>query len=429
MIISFSIKNFRSIKNLITLSFEPENTKYLESSFIVQPKGAKFRLLKIGLILGANASGKTTILDALDSLRDLAINPLEKKSDLLEISPFLFDKQTPKENTFFSIDFFQNKKKFRYEVTFNNKAIHKEKLLFFNPNKAVVFSRVTNIKQQLSIIKFGSKIKISSKSKNALEANTLWNNTVLGGFIKTNIESPLLQDATSWFEDTLHPTIQPKTNLMGFIANKLEDGSIQKKSIVSVLKKADFNITDIKINTKDIPLNKELLEQLPIPDIEKQKLMKKGSVSAKELLFEHSVQDKQYELSYDDESAGTKRYFAFSGLIDLMVNNRIIVPIDELEASLHPDLLKHFLLTFLTNSRESQLIATTHFREFLLERDIFRNDCIWFTEKDIDGGSNLFSLADFDTSVIRDTSSIYNAYKIGKLGATPNLKGYYMESQ
>ncbi|HHB79057.1 MAG TPA: ATP-binding protein [Saprospiraceae bacterium] len=429
MIISFSAKNFRSIKKRITLSFEPENSKDLESSFIVHPKGAKFRLLKIGLIFGANASGKTTILDALDFLRNLATNPLEKKSDQLDVSPFLFDKETPKENTFFSIDFFQNEKKFRYEVTFNNKAIHKEKLWFFNPNKAVVFSRETNINQQLSIIKFGSKVKISSKARNALEANTLWNNTVLGGFIKTNIEFPLLQDATSWFEDTLHPTIQPKTNLMGFIANEMEDGSIQKSSIVSILKKADFNITDIRINSKDIPLNNELLEQLPIPDTEKQKLMEKGSIIAKELLFVHSVQGHQYELSYDDESAGTKRYFAFSGLIDLMVNNRIVLPIDELEASLHPDLLKHFLLTFLMNSTESQLIATSHFREFLLERDLFRNDCIWFTERDSDGSTDLFSLADFDTTVVRDKSSIYNAYKIGKLGATPDLKDYYMEAQ
>lgn len=429
MLISFSAKNFRSIKNLVTISFEPEKSKDLESSFIVHPEGAKFRLLKIGLIFGANASGKTTILDALDSLRNLAINPLEKKSDSIDITPFLFDKKTPKENTFFSIDFFQNKKKFRYEVTFNKKAIHNEKLWFFNPNKALVFSRITNLDQQLSIIKFGSKIRISSKAKNALEANTLWNNTVLGGFIKTNIELPLLQDTTNWFNDTLHPTIQPKTNLMSFIANEMEGGSIQKKFIVSILKKADFNISDIKINSNDIPLNNELLEQLPIPDTEKQSLIEKGSLIAKELLFVHSVHGQQYELPYHDESAGTKRYFAFSGLIDLMVNNRIVLPIDELEASLHPDLLKHFLLTFLTNSRESQLIATSHFREFLLERDLFRNDCIWFTEKDKNGSTDLFSLADFDTTVIRDTSSIYNAYKIGKLGATPDLKDYYMESR
>jgi AAA15 family ATPase/GTPase len=112
-----------------------------------------------------------------------------------------------------------------------------------------------------------------------------------------------------------------------------------------------------------------------------------------------------------------------------MMRGEIIVTIDELESSLHPDLLKHFLLTFLVNSKHSQLIATTHYRELLMEKDIIRNDAIWFTEKKEDGSTDLFSLADFDSSVIRNTSSVYNAYKIGKLGAVPNLSDYYIDNE
>jgi len=92
-------------------------------------------------------------------------------------------------------------------------------------------------------------------------------------------------------------------------------------------------------------------------------------------------------------------------------------------------LIKHFLLTFLVNSKCSQLIATTHFRELLMEKNIFRTDVIWFTEIKSDGSTDLYSLADFDSSVIRKASSIYNAYKIGKLGAVPNLDDYYLGSQ
>lgn len=105
----------------------------------------------------------------------------------------------------------------------------------------------------------------------------------------------------------------------------------------------------------------------------------------------------------------------------------MILPVDELEASLHPDLYEHFLLSFLMNSKESQLIATTHNRELLNNKDIYRNDAIWFTDKNDDCATELYSLADFDSSVVRDTTNVLNAYKSGKLGAKPNTGDYYLD--
>lgn len=111
----------------------------------------------------------------------------------------------------------------------------------------------------------------------------------------------------------------------------------------------------------------------------------------------------------------------------MLLKNGIAIPIDELESSLHPDLYTHFLLTFLINSKKSQIIATTHNREILNNRDIFRDDAIWFTNKCNEGSTSLYSLADIDSSVVRDTSNIFNAYKIGKLGGVPNLGDYYIQ--
>jgi|WetSurMetagenome_2_1015567.scaffolds.fasta_scaffold16683_4 AAA15 family ATPase/GTPase len=88
--------------------------------------------------------------------------------------------------------------------------------------------------------------------------------------------------------------------------------------------------------------------------------------------------------------------------------------------------LLKMILIYGSNSKTSQLVATTYFRELLMNKDMLRNDVIWFTEKKEDGSTDLFSLADFDSSVIRNTSSVYNAYKIGKLGAVPNLGDYYI---
>jgi AAA15 family ATPase/GTPase len=127
------------------------------------------------------------------------------------------------------------------------------------------------------------------------------------------------------------------------------------------------------------------------------------------------------------ESQGTRRFYGFAGLLSLLVKNSVAFPIDELEASLHPELFIHFLVSFLLNAKNSQIIATTHNREILTNKDIFRNDAIWFTDKSETSATELYSLSDFDSSVVRDTSNIFNAYKMGKLGGTPNLGDHYID--
>jgi AAA15 family ATPase/GTPase len=305
-------------------------------------------------------------------------------------------------------------------------------LYFYKPNKAIVYSRTTDLSKQFTTIKFGGKITITKEQKSSLEANTLWNNTVLGGFLKTNIDSLELQNAANWFKTTLYPIIKPNTDLFGFISGKIEEGEIIKNNIVELLKKADFNINDIIIRLAKIDFTSDLVEvfskKLPVSGKKLSEMVEdRIMLDGKEVVFQHGFENANFSLPYSAESAGTQRYYQFCGLLDLMIRNEVVLPIDELESSLHPDLLKYFLLTFLVNSKKSQLIATTHYRELLMERDIFRNDVIWFTEQKKDGSTDLYSLTDFDSSVIRNTSSIYNAYKIGKLGARPNLNDYYID--
>lgn len=431
MLANFSVQNFRSIKDKVTLSFEATKSDDLEDYYIFEPKEG-VRLLKLGLIYGANASGKTNLLKAMDLLRNLVLKPLSQKTDVIGFYPFLFDNDTPKQNTVLSIEFFNNGVKYLYEVEFYELAIVREELFYYDPNKALVYKRITRFEKQLTEITFGGKIKINKEHKTILEANTLWNNTVLGGFLKTNFESFELSEVIDWFQNIMKPIVEPKSDLFQFISNKLEANEINKQTILEVLKKADFNISDIIVDTNEQELTLEQVDkiskEMSISDNLLSKLKESKKIMTKELYFEHEVSDsKKYTLPFEDESAGTKRYYQFGGLLDLLIGKPSIFPIDEFESSLHPDLLKHFLLSFLTNSKNSQLIATTHLRELLMEKDIFRNDTIWFTEKKEDGSTDLFSLDDFDSSVVRNTSSVYNAYKVGKLGATPNLSDYFLD--
>lgn len=395
MIVNFSIQNFGSIKDKQTLSFEADTSQHLEDTYVVHTAGK--RLLKLALIYGANASGKTTVLKALDFLRDLVVNPKEKKTDILDFSPYLFDANTPEQATELTIEFVHEEVCYQYEVAFTRQAIISEALYIDTFERVLIYSRTTDIEEQLTKISFGDKITLEKSALQVLELNTLWNNTVLGGFLKTNINLEEFRRVADWFGNCLKPIIAPRTLLGRYVTDKIDEKEISKEEVLEILKKADFNISDIIVERRKDPI--------------------KG-INRINLFSEHTVNNISYVLPMEQESEGTKRFYGFAGLLALLIKTPTIFPIDELESSLHPDLYTHFLLSFLQNAQHSQLIATTHNRELLGDTDIFRNDVIWFTDKGEDCATELYSLADFDTSAIKN---FLNAYKIGKFSGIPRL--------
>ncbi|UQB67434.1 AAA family ATPase [Epilithonimonas zeae] len=404
MIINFSVENFGSIKEKQTLSFLANKSDHLKDYYIIEPI-KDLRLNKLALIYGANASGKTTILKALDFLRKICTEPFDKKTERFDFEPFLFDENTPEQNTKFEVEFIENKIRYFYEVELNKNYIVKEKLINHNPGKAVVFERTTDEKKELTSIKFGSKIPKRKSLEDNLEIFTLWNNTVLGGSLKANIDNDNIKNLANFFS-RLSMLVTSSSKLEALTSNLINSNLIKKNKFLKLLAKADFNILDLKIE-----------------DTKKENLFDKFKVD-----FTHKVSNKNYELSLNYESQGTQRYYSVLTYLYMLLKYNNYVMIDELESSLHPDLFNHFLLTYLVNGKkESQLIATTHNREILNNRDLFRDDAIWFTDKNEDSATELYSLADFDSSVVRDTSNVLNAYKSGKLGGVPNLGDYYID--
>ncbi len=429
MIINFSVSNFRSIRDEVTLSFEASRSDDMEKHYVINTV-KNLRLLKLGIIYGPNASGKTNLLEALEFLRSITTKPIGTKTGEFDFEPFLFDDVSRVQNTVFSLEFVSNQVKYLYRVELNRKCVVTESLDYFMPNSAKVFSRTTDQTKQLVDIEFGSKIRIPADSRKALAGNTLWNNTVIGGYLKTNIDSRELQDVAEWFKSFLKPIIKPDSNLVPFIFSRFESDETGRETQLKILRKAGFDISDLKYKRDQLEVNEELLNYLnrdiPIPAEEIEKIRNRGMVDIQNLLVQHTVNGREHLLSLESESRGTKRYIELGGVLAALLRGDVVISIDELESSMHPDLVKHFLLTFLMNSGNSQLIATTHMRELLLEKEILRNDVIWFMEQKEDASSDLFCLNDFDTSVVRKSSSIYNAYKIGRLGAVPDLGDYYL---
>ena len=438
MLINFSIQNFGSIKDKQTMSFEANKSKHLEDYYVINTNG--LRLLKIGLIYGANASGKTTILNALDFLRTLVLNPKTQKTETFDFKPFKFDEETPSQNTVFEIEFLQNDVRYYYEVELSTNAVVREELFAYNPRKSNVFSRTTDFENQTAKIKFGNKVKINELGKLYFEQVTLWNNTVLSGFLKINFASKELKDVIDWFSIYLNQVIYPDFHIRDFFNYGINITALEKHTVVDILRQADFNISNFYFRDNDnfweFIRKKYNMTKEDFDGVKKLGLFGTddvfktfGTVALPDIDFEHTVNGKKYLLDFDSESLGTQRYYTFACLLSKVLNNSILLSVDELESSLHPDLFQHFLLSFLVNSKKSQILATTHNRELLSDRDIFRPDAIWITDKaNEDNATDLYSLADFGSSVVRkDTSSFYNAYKIGKLGGTPNLGDYYID--
>jgi AAA15 family ATPase/GTPase len=443
MIEYIKIDNFGPIQKKIELNFEAAQNMEHDDYEIVMPDGKK--LLKLAYIYGANASGKTTILKAFAFMRKLLIRPLNNKAADLDFEPFLFCKNPYKHPSSIEIAFYFENFRYIYDIHFNKQSILSEKIVFYQSVKPTeLFSRTTDTGKLLSKIQFGSKIKISSREKDLLESNTLHNNTVVGAFSKTNVDIPELEKLYKWLNQFLMGMISSENDLTELTAYQIYDDSKVNIWINSFLNKADSQIRKVDVADQttivsapldfiDIHFTGNPLAKNPPADAgpivnaahKPMKMYGGGSVQ-REIDFEHSVSNKTYQLSIRKESSGTKRYFGLGGPLYELIHRSHILCIDELDTSLHPDLMKHFLQTFLLNSSRSQLLITTHDVSLLADEDFVRRDALWFSEKGDDGSVDIYSASDFDSTTLRKDASLINAYKSGRLGAKPNLGSPYL---
>lgn len=419
MIIEFKVKNFLSFRDEQILSFEASSDKHLEDYHCIKVD-EDVKVLRICMIYGSNASGKSNLLLALDFLRKICLETKERNAKT-GFFPFGFDQGTKNEPGYFEISIYAKGKKYVYSVSIDATFVHEEKLVYFpSAQPALIFHRQYLKATDDYILKTGSKIKVNPIELAVLKSNTLNNMTLISGFSKTNIKFPELSNVYNWFNDTLKAIIKPSNELYRETISQIINQPLHfKEFIFDGLEKADFNISDIYIEPEAeiIPENKEFNK---VDDIN---LM--ASYRRKDVYFLH--QSKQGDdlftekLDIKFQSAGTLKYFGLLGLIKLAIDNHLIINFDELENSLHPELINHLINTYLYHSKLggscSQFVFTTHHID-MLAADFVRKDIVWFTEKRNDGSTNLYSLSDFD---IRKNLSFINAYKAGKFGALPNL--------
>jgi AAA15 family ATPase/GTPase len=424
MILELSITNFLSFKHKVTFSFEATSDKTLEDYYVGQQEDGT-RILKMAMIYGANASGKSNLIEAFDFMNNFIHNIPEEKEIETPFVPFLFG-ETAKQPGRFELLFYINGKKHRYQLIIDSNNVFEEKLFNFpGTQPATVFNRYYNSEKKISVVEFGPKIKISAQALEAIQLKTLKNMSVFAAYKQVNISIPELEQVSGWFEDQFLRSINPYTDLTSFSDNAIQNNEKIKKHTLQFLKEADFNITDVLFEDRIRKLPEEMLsffETAPISEEERARIKKEKALHVEETIFTHRIIDagkeENYPLPENRQSQGTIRYYGLSAPFFHAIEKNAFLLIDEIGSALHPLLVMHFLREFLTKSDKAQLLFTTHNMSLLNEKEMLRKDAIWFTEKQENGASNLFSMADFN---FRKELSFYNAYKLGKFGAIPEL--------
>ena len=413
-----------------TLSFIPTNDDTSRDIYTEEVADG-VSLLKIGCIYGSNASGKTNILKALDFFTQFMINDDLNKGDEIGVVPFLLDDVSRQERTQFEMTFYLNREKYKLNLVLDNNVIYEETLqVYSSVQPTLLYKRTYNAEKDATDIVFGGKVGLVKKSREAIEGNTFNKRTVIAAFGKSNVEKSRLNLVYDFFSQRIAPIMYPQSSLMGFTKRRITkdiDGKL-KKFILHFLKASDFNISDIAIHEEEVSITPEMELMIKntsgMPEKAKEEILKKGTLRSDEMFFVHHTSNGDKELGEELESRGTKRYMGLATILyDLLVHG-VILPIDEIETSIHYELLSYFIKVFLVNSkRGGQLIVSTHDIN-LLDEDYIRRDVIWFTDKNDCGETQLIRLS---TLGLHKTLSVYNAYKQEKLVDLPFLDSIYMD--
>ncbi|MFT3754101.1 MAG: ATP-binding protein [Paludibacter sp.] len=429
MIAEFRVKNFLSIKTEQCLSFDVTPDTLMKEEYSIEVKEG-VRLLKLALIYGANASGKTNILLALSFFQKIMNDIPKDKTEKLNTIPFLLDNSSRKEPSDFFISFYLNHERYELSLKVDNYRIYKETLVCYpGTQPATLYSRTYNDQSDSTEINFGKKLGLSKKSQMIIIGNTINNCSVLAAFGKSNIETTRLNVVYDFFSQHMSEILRPTTSLSPYIKRNLDEDqdNEMKEFLINILKASDFNISGVMLKEEEeiiTPEMEKLIESAPIPNEAKQEMFKKGKITNYELLFKHNTDNGEFELSEDLESRGTIRFMGMAVILKKILFENNIVPIDEIETSLHYELLSYFIKVFLANSdKNSQLIMTTHDIN-LLDENFIRRDSVWFTDKDNYGETHLIRLSSMG---LHKNLSPYNAYMQGKLVKLPFLGSIYLK--
>ncbi len=416
MIIDFSVENFRSIKDLQTLSMCAAPGKEHPNQ-VFEARADKIRLLKSALIFGANASGKSNVILALATFQNFILDSTDLKlgRNIPYYEPYRLDQASAKRPTYFDMEFIaEDGIRYKYQVLYNRQEVLREELVFYpKKQEARLFTR-----EKGKAMLFGEYLR---GKKRSIESELLDNNLFLSKAANSRHEQ--LSDIYLYFAklDIISHQGSPNDFRIGFTNSQYEafNDHGMSKMLSQFLKAADLGVNGFKIKKSD--KRHDFPPEMP----EEVKYLLKSSMEY-EVTLTHDLYDGEsvvgsVDMEIANESTGTRKIYELAySVIEALKKGGVLI-VDELNNCLHP-LLSEFILDLFHNEEKNpkngQFIATAH-DTTLMDPENLRRDQIWFTEKDKTGATNLYSLAEFDGEEVRKTTPFNKWYLTGRFGALP----------
>ncbi len=422
MIRDFGVKNYLSIRDKQELSFVAKGP----SSELVTEVADGVFLYKLGILYGSNASGKSNMLIAMNEVFRMLVMP---KSDATVgiggCIPFVLSKD---ESTEMHVSFYADGTRYDYDVTFNGKHIMSEALYYYpNKSKSLFYERSFVGENVQADIKFGASLKLQAKTQESIRENTLNNHSVLSVCRKAALKEDIAPFNTlhAWIMDNYHEIDGDGDKGIVEILKDAYNTSKKRKFYNTMLQKADLNILEYRPIVEDrfVPSEyRERIQKENIPEEMKEALLKP---TADSVAFVNHSNDGDFDIPLKWQSKGTIKYIRILDALYDMITSSHVYYLDELGEDLHNDLLYYYLNVFIFNSEKSQLIITSQ-ETTLLSQDLINENrgVVWFVEKNKETASSEYSRG--DSFGLHKNLSLYNSYRIGRLGAKPELGSIFI---
>lgn len=396
MICQFSFKNFLSYKDEAVIDFQAAAIPELSKNIIKHEKASD--LLPVSVVYGPNGGGKTNLLKAFACLVSIVVRPvvsLGKTSESLMLQqrvhckPFILDESSLNEPTDFLIFFRTNGTEYRYSLSVLNETVVSETLSWRRiggKNTGVVFERD------------GSEISLGASIKKATINTQVNPKLPYLSFLAINYDFNVISEVIAWFESCI---IQTYANPYVDSRILIAETEREKETLLRALNDLDIDIADYRIND-------DSNDRTSIYTIRK-------------------VNDKAYELPIEYESDGTQKLISVLTIILNALQQGRFVVIDELDAKLHPKLLRYIINMFhdtTINRYGAQLLFSSHDLT-TMKNDVFRRDEIWFACENSCHESCIYSLYDIRDEKgkhINNTAAYDKQYFEGRYGADPYLQ-------
>ena len=430
MLIEFTVGNYRSFKEPQTLSMVAapirSRDKAVDLNNIIETDGQP-DLLSSAAIYGANASGKSNLIQALDFMRHFVQYSPRRTEGTggIEVEPFRLSLKSTTKPSFFEIAFIVDGTRHRYGFEVTQERVEREWLYFVpTTREARLFERD------------GDRVEVGDyfpEGKDDLIGLTRPNSLFLS--VVAQFNGRISQNLLNWFLRSLSILSTGRTLGLGMSSGnrtiRYMENPTRAKEVSALIQRLDLGIRDIQMEevVRQMPLFFD--EEFSESDGGAERARKGKERRERRITTIHTVHtlydeedqpagEERFDLN-EHESEGTRRLFAIAGtLLDTLQHGRIMI-VDELDAQLHPLMTRELVRLFNdreTNPKGAQLIFATQDTN-LLDNTLFRRDQIWFVEKNRQGASNLYSLAEFKG--IRNDLSLERNYIQGRFGAIPYL--------